>query len=806
MKFVSLCCLAALMTATPLLAEWNVVGDPKSVTFNGDIAQSATTVTLDVPASAKSSSARFGPIRVDSSARAINLRAYVDPAFPKSSKFRLTVVLTSQEQFPEDPSTQLGRSNRVIQSGEKGTHWLNVAMPRSMPSRSAFNAFIEIASGELDRSGKPGPAKPGRLSVSGINLLPSVLPATSDIARRRASFLEFYGRHTLTGTVGRVNTKSALRMPGLLAAISNVKSSQDPRLDCFIAENITIVKAMRDNKLRTGPFEIFFPIANFVAARRMLGPTLMSHPRYAEYEKAIFDFQCTWPDYKSNADGWPKRQIREAKSISDVPASIDTGNFRLLVTAAGYLSAQEFPHFKTTLTNPKSGEQRVIGREVILREMNLYIRRVYHSIASNNTWEYGSQTYLAIDFAPIHLIALHAKDPDIRRIAAHTLDCLYSSLAASLNRGHYINSAGRSKGEFLGTGSGMGFLGWLMFGDARTYDAMTTPFLVYAALPGSYQVPPAIQPAKAFPFVKRERIGDDNNFVCIYTYQSKSFGLTSTIESRNPGSRTKPSWDRDGFYKEASRHKLNWTGGNSGGFAPQWQNSMQPYAGRRNKPNGNYYGLNPWSQVAQQEGTQIGLADVSEGYPFRQLYAIYPNDGSIRKRVFHAQSGWTICHTGGTLFAFRSLKPATQTAEPGPDKASTTDRFDYKKTAWILEVIDAPVSPGTKPDAAIAAEMDHFHSKLLKARIETEHLDDADKIPPKFTYTSPVSGRSLHLDASIYPVPADGSGMAIEDYPVLATYPKATSAPSVRQTKEELLWLDDKGVPTLRRVFADWIK
>lgn len=798
--------LALWTLATPLLAGWQAVGDPQCVTFEGNSDQLGAGVRLDVPSPAKPAAARFGPIHVKSAPRALNLQATVQSAFPKGSKFRISVFMSSEDRFPEDPSKQIARTNRLIQAGENGPLWLNLALPKSDPSGKPLHAFIEIASGDLDRSGKPGPATTGRLMVSGINLAASTLPAIVDVDSRRAAFLEFFGRHTLTSSVGKINTKTALRLPGLLAAIQQVKSPQDPRLDRFIAENITIIKAMRGNNLRLGPFEIFFPIANFVAAKRQLGNTLTGHPRYDEYRRTVFEFQCTWQDYKSNADGCPKRPIREAKSIADVPESIDTGNFRLLVSAAGYLSAQEFPNFQTIIRNPHSGQQRILTRAVIQREMDLYLRRVYHSIASSNTWEYGSQTYLAIDFAPIHLIALHSENPEIRRIASHTLDCLYSSLAASTNRGHYINSAGRSKGEFLGTGSGMGFLGWLMFGNGRSADALTTPFLVYAALPGGYKVPDAIRPPLELPFVKREKIGSGDNFVCIYTYQSKSFGLTSTIESRNPASRHKPGWDRDSFYKEASRHKLNWTTGPGGGFAPQWQNSSQPYAARRNKPNGNYYGLNPWSQVVQHEGTQIGLADVPKDYPFRQLYTIYPNGGAIRKRLDHPQSGWTLCHTGGTLFAFRSLKPPTTSAEKSSDRSTSTDRFDYKKTAWILEVIDAPDSANPKSGAVIDTELDRFLKLLLTARSNSMHLDDADPAPPRFTYTSPISGRTLALDASVYPIPADGSGMSVKDYLVLATDPKAGKAASVKQSREELLWLDGEGKPMLKRSFADWIK
>lgn len=804
MKPIFLHILLALIPTSGLFADWKTHGEPSQIQIEGNTSHLSAPVTLTVTDPPKATAARFGPIRVDTSARAINLQAKIESAIPANSKFRLTVLLTHENRFPENMAKQIARTNHTIHSGAKGTLWINVTLPKVNPSGNSCNAFIEIASGDLDRKGAPGPPTTGRVTVGGIELQTSKLSPATTVEQRRASFLQFQGKHTLTGTVGRVSTKSALRLPGLLAAITEVKSTHDPRLTRYLEEHIAIVKGMRDNNLRIGPFEIYFPIANLVAAKQLLGSTLISHPRYPEYVKTVHDFQCSWSDYKSNGDGFPKRPIRDAKSIEDVPESIDTGNFRLLVTAAGYLSAQEFSDFKTTLVNPKNGQKRVLKREEILHEMNLHIRRVYHSIASRNTWEYGSQTYLAIDFAPIHMIAQYSRDPEIRRIAAHTLDCMYSSLAASLNNGHYIHSAGRSKGEFLGTGSGLGFLGWLMFSQDSNRDALTTPFLVYAALPGTYQVPSIIRPSLEFPFVKRERIGSGNNFVCTYTYQSKSFGLTSSIESRNPSSRSNPKWDTDGFYKEAGRHKLNWTSPIPGGFAPQWQNSMQPYAGRRNQPNGNYYGLNPWSQVIQHEGTQIGLADVRDGYPFRQLYTIYHGNGSIRKRVVYSDSAWTICHTGKTMFAFKSLKPATKPGEAWPDKNSITDRFDYKKTAWILEVVEAPNGPDS--DAQLEKAMLEFHATLIKARIEATHLDDADKTSPAFTYTSPISGRTLRLDAAIYPIAADGESIPILQYPVLSTHPKQSGSPYIRQSNKELLWLKSDQSIILRRSFGDWLK
>ena len=263
--------------------------------------------------------------------------------------------------------------------------------------------------------------------------------------------------------------------------------------------------------------------------------------------------------------------------------------------------------------------------------------------------------------------------------------------------------------------------------------------------------------------------------------------------------RANPNWDRDGFYKEAGRHKLNWFGDKSGGFSPQWENSAQPYADRRNQRNGRNYGLNPWSYVIQCRGTQIGLADVREGYPFRKLYCTYLLD-DLRARIVKPDSGWTLCHTGRVIFAFRSLKPATIANDPKTTGA-LTDWYDYKKTAWILEVIEAPRPGKTKTPTDITAELEEFHHTLLTAKAESTHLDDANKESPTLIYTSPVSGKTLKLDAAVYPVPADGEGVPISQYPLLATYPDEKSAPRIVQENDTLLWLDGSGKPELSYQF-----
>jgi hypothetical protein len=633
----------------------------------------------------------------------------------------------------------------------------------------------------------------------------ATLPASSSFEERCRSYLKHAARPGRGEPDDKISNKSALLLPGMLASIVDVKDPADPRLARYMAETRRILRGLGKNQTRIGPFEIYFPIANHASAKRLLGPILTAHPDYPEYEQAVLTHQGRWSDYKSNGFGPPRSPIREAKTIADVPENIDNGNFRLLVTAAGYLSAQEFAGFRTAAVDPKSGSERGFPREVILREMDLYLRRTYHSIVTRNISEYGAQTYLAIDFSPIRLIAECAHDPEIRSIATGTLDWLHAGLAASMNQGHYINSAARSKGEFLGTGSAIGFIGWLAFDTEKPRPADTVPFTVYYTLPGAYRIPPAIRPPVSFPFVKRERIDQAGSFVTVYTYQTRSFGMTSSIESRSAATRANPGWDRDSFFKEAGRHKLNWFGARTGGFSPQWENSMQPYADRRNQRNARYYGTNPWSYVMQCRGTQIGLSDVREGYPFRQLYCSYPM-GALRSRRVKPGSGWTLCHTGNAVFAFRSLKPPTKAADPSPDASFLTDWYDYKKTAWILEAVEVPGNAAAKTDADISVELERFHQFLLRAKVTVANLGDDESGPPAISYTSPIHGKTLTLDAAVYPVPVDGEGMEVNGYPVLATYPSEAAAPRVLQRKDGLLWFDGTGKPVWELRFADWVK
>ena len=645
--------------------------------------------------------------------------------------------------------------------------------------------------------GGPPPATPAGAKPAAAAAL---LPGSASTEVKKAESLRFAAVDLLAKPASGANT-DAFKLQGLLASIVEVRDPSDPRLERFFRESTRLISALTAEGHRPGPFEIFFPIASHTAAKAILGETLTRHPAYPAYREVLLRHQSSWPDYKSNSSQKDGPPVPDVRSYDDVPSNIGNGNFRLLVVTAGLLSAQEFPELRLISLNPKSRAERVRARDEVLRDMNFYARGMLASIVHHNLDEYGAPIYLAIDFAPVHLLAEYAQDDAIRQLAALTLDWMYSSLATSWNQGHIITSAARAKGDFLGTRSDLGFLGWLRFDPSGSQRGSVTCFNVYPALPGAYRLPDAIRPHEVFPYVKREAISAAR-YAHLYAFQSKSFGLVNAMESRNPDGRlADPRWDRDGFFKECSRNKLNWLGRRPGGFSPQWENSRQPYAGRRNQANARYYGTNPWSMVLQNRGTQIGLADVPPGYPFRRLYATYDDGGSILLRVSKPESGWTICHTGNVMFAFRSLKAPTK-AKDGKAGGPITDWYDYKKTAWLLEVVEAPPTSQEKSPQVLASEVEGFHRTLLGAKVEAKNLQDSSPEPPVITYTSPVSNKAMTLDGGRYPLAIDGEGMALKDYPVIGTYPERPGSPRLMQVRDRLMWLGADGQPTLVRDFG----
>ena len=169
-----------LFGSSTLLADWQAGGESRFSQISGNPAELATTVTLDVPPPGAETSLHFGPVPVAPSARELNVEAEILTSIPKGKSFRLTLYLTSGKTFPGRDTDILTRTHRPLKGEEKGRIGFNATLPRNQTQ--PLNAFIEVSSCDLDRSGKPSPPAPGKVAIRNLNLLTSILPASPSAA------------------------------------------------------------------------------------------------------------------------------------------------------------------------------------------------------------------------------------------------------------------------------------------------------------------------------------------------------------------------------------------------------------------------------------------------------------------------------------------------------------------------------------------------------------------------------------------------------------------------------------------------
>ena len=146
-------------------------------------------------------------------------------------------------------------------------------------------------------------------------------------------------------------------------------------------------------------------------------------------------------------------------------------------------------------------------------------------------------------------------------------------------------------------------------------------------------------------------------------------------------------------------------------------------------------GENPYSQVMQDHGTLLGIANVPADYPYHKLYAPFTNRGAIEKRI--EKTGWIFCHAGSMLFAFRCVKPYSWDTT----KWNECDLLwcDARKNGWVVETSEVSVFAG----GGIEAELSRFADAVLaKTAIDVSEIDAEN---PKITYRS-LHGTTLELN------------------------------------------------------------
>jgi len=404
-------------------------------------------------------------------------------------------------------------------------------------------------------------------------------------------------------------------------------------------------------------------------------------------------------------------------------------NYRLMMDGAGFLAAEEWPEI-VDADGLRADEIKKATRERLFG--------YFDGIACRNYDEYGCPIYLAVNLSATRMLAEFARDPEMRKRAALTLDAMMVDIACTWNQGYNIGSAARAK-YWGSTDTSLESMGstaaaaWVWFGAPRSIAAEGTGWIhsFWMATPGSYEVPDVIVKIaqdRSRPFVHRGfvagMVGQD---VHRMTYHSLNYGLCS-------------QWDRApsptaALYKESRRNMLKWVSDKgSCTFAVCMENPYRPYNLKENRANVLGYGENPFSQYLQDEGTLIGVYAVPEDYPYHKLYAPFTTKGAIVKRI--EKAGWVFCHNGSMLMGFHTVRPYTWGKEPW----SGNDMLwcDARKNGWVLETSELTPFAG----GGVDAELNRFADAVLaKTKADATSIDQAE---PCLRYKS-LSGKTLEL-------------------------------------------------------------
>ena len=401
-------------------------------------------------------------------------------------------------------------------------------------------------------------------------------------------------------------------------------------------------------------------------------------------------------------------------------------NYKLMNDGAGFIAAEIWPDLI---------DSDGLNATQIREATKARLFADFDEIVRQNTGEYAAPTYLGIDFSAIKLLADFAKDPEMKRRAAYTLDSMLLQVACAWNNGYYVSPASRAKGwgpcttcpEAMDTTAG---IAWLYFGGRRPVDParMNPGGSFWFTILRGYRPPEiiaAIASDRSVPFTHRGSVGENIRFTI---YQGDHYALASEWELlKEPNA---------AHYKESRRNMFKWVSNKPDStFMPLQENPERPYRLSDKRGNKFGYGENPFGQSLQHEGTLIGICSVPEDYPYWKSYAPFTTNGAIVKRT--EKDGWVFCHGGSVLFAFRYLQPSCWGPHRDKEKCDVL-RSDSRKNGWILETSPLKAFAGGGADAELGRFME---AVLSKTKLDAVGINAP---VPRFSYRS-LDGHFLEI-------------------------------------------------------------
>ena len=416
-------------------------------------------------------------------------------------------------------------------------------------------------------------------------------------------------------------------------------------------------------------------------------------------------------------------------------------NYLLMRDGGGYLAAAAWPDLVDAAGN-NAAKIHTLTRQRLLKEIE--------SGVVTNLTEYDAPIYLGTDMMAVRSLAEFAPEPEMRQKATLFLDWMFINVAAGWNRGYFTTTAGRAK--YLGSsatspnepGLTTGY-GYQFFGGLRPQRITNNSAQFWLAWSGGYHLPSIVSEIandRATPSVSRQSVHLDSRKIDVqkYVWHSTNYSLAS---QREEGSAL------DNYlFKECRRSMLKWVSdkGNSTFFFSQ-QNRRRPQ--ETNIANAFAYGENPYAQICQSHGTQLGIYNVPPGYNFQKMEVPFTKSGAIVARI--ERDGWVFCHAGSMLFAFRSAEPCTW----GSNKKENVDVYgcDVPKNAWVLETSELdPYRGGSTND-----ELNRFAESILtRTSFDLSQLSEKQ---PKVKFRN-LAGEPMELTFQTAGLPQDAVRIA----------------------------------------------
>lgn len=387
-----------------------------------------------------------------------------------------------------------------------------------------------------------------------------------------------------------------------------------------------------------------------------------------------------------------------------------TENHRLMLAAARYLAAQEWPgdtfSQDFTPTDPT-------GENHLRTKIDLYTRK--------GTVEFDSPTYISLYYSPFRSIADLANNADLSNKAAICAELLLVDAAGEWLNGHWVSSSLRFTSEFHGQNQykeGRQLL-WLFFGGPdpavpfRVDGAERAVVSVQAAV-SDYRMPLVIQKMandRSQAFVHHETDTWGGRLYQKTSFLNKTYGMFSQFEEHPTGF---------GWAAQMQRWAVLWE--SPAGISTCW--IKHPH------PDSNSRGATIYEEVLQQKGALIGVYKIPTSDLKQYIRGRIPVPQSNGTQIDNSSGGYMFHHYGSVMIAVYI------TAGYNWNIGQDSFQLSTNEAGLIIET----ALPSDYPGSTATQQLQNFRTAFINNNTSTFN----GGTNPEFTYTS-LAGDVLNI-------------------------------------------------------------